>query len=167
MATVIDTLIVELGLDPKKFTTGQREAMSETRRALEEGKRGGKDIERQADAINNTLSKLKGQALKGQAQLLLAARRRRRNRAGRHHHEGGRERLAAVAHARGERPGDRGVAGGGEGGRRHRRGRRGAHDRPRQRVPAGRELPRADADPAGSSRRSTPSPSGSGAWASA
>jgi spore germination cell wall hydrolase CwlJ-like protein len=63
MATVIDTLIVELGLDPKKFTTGQREAMSETRRALEEGKRGGKDIERQADAINNTLSKLKGQAL--------------------------------------------------------------------------------------------------------
>jgi hypothetical protein len=38
MATVIDTLIVELGFDPKKFTKGQREAMSEARRALEEGK---------------------------------------------------------------------------------------------------------------------------------
>jgi uncharacterized protein YukE len=63
MATVIDTLIVELGLDPKKFTKGQREAMAEARRSIKEGRDAAKEIEARAEAINNTLSKVKGQAL--------------------------------------------------------------------------------------------------------
>jgi hypothetical protein len=45
MATVVDSLIVELGLDPSKFTKGQKEAAASFAKTKEEIRKTGKDIE--------------------------------------------------------------------------------------------------------------------------
>lgn len=45
MATVIDTLIVELGLDPKKFDKGQQEALARFKDTQDKAKRGADNIE--------------------------------------------------------------------------------------------------------------------------
>lgn len=46
MPTVIDSLVLELGLDPSKFTRGQREAMSQLRHFQEDAAKTGDLIER-------------------------------------------------------------------------------------------------------------------------
>ena len=48
MPTVIDALVVTLGLDPKNFTTGQKEAMASLKRTEEETEKRSKNIEAKA-----------------------------------------------------------------------------------------------------------------------
>lgn len=63
MAMVIDSLVVELGLDPKKFTDSQREALSSLRRFEEEAESQGKRVESQTKRINDLLLNFKREAL--------------------------------------------------------------------------------------------------------
>lgn len=70
MANVIDTLIVELGLDPKKFTKGQQEAMSSFKRAQEEQQRRAKSFEDVSNKVGQTFGKLRNQAMGFVAALL-------------------------------------------------------------------------------------------------
>lgn len=58
MPTVIDTLVVELGLDPKKLSQGQREAIQAFRRTQEEAKKQGDLIEEQQRRIGNVIGTL-------------------------------------------------------------------------------------------------------------
>lgn len=63
MATVIDTLVVELGLDPAKFTQGQKDALAAFKKTREEAIASGKDIEAQGKKINEFFGTLKREAL--------------------------------------------------------------------------------------------------------
>lgn len=63
MATVIDTLIVELGLDPKNFTKGQKDAIDSMRKMQEGAERGGKNIEAQGKKFSQFFGGIKQQAL--------------------------------------------------------------------------------------------------------
>jgi hypothetical protein len=47
LSTVIDSLVVELGLDPRKFTEGQREALAAFKKTQEGAEEFGKDIDAQ------------------------------------------------------------------------------------------------------------------------
>lgn len=63
MATVIDSLVVELGLDPTKFIKGQKEAQESFKQTGDEALKGGKDIEEQAKKSGEALGTIKTQAL--------------------------------------------------------------------------------------------------------
>jgi hypothetical protein len=62
-ATVIDSLVLELGLDPRKFTEGQRDALGALRKFQELAIAGGKQIESQGEKTAQFFSTLKRQVL--------------------------------------------------------------------------------------------------------
>jgi hypothetical protein len=63
MPTVIDSLVVTLGLDPSQFSKGQREALDAFKKTQEEAVKGGKAIEEQSKKSFESLSGIKTQAL--------------------------------------------------------------------------------------------------------
>lgn len=63
MANVIDELVVVLGLDPRQFTQGQREALEAFRKSKETAESFGKSIERSGRSMNDVLGVLKGGAV--------------------------------------------------------------------------------------------------------
>jgi hypothetical protein len=62
-ATVIDSLVVELGLDPSKFTRGQRDAVDSLRKFEDQAERSGKAIEAQSKKSLGLFSVLKREML--------------------------------------------------------------------------------------------------------
>jgi hypothetical protein len=70
MAQVVDTLVLELGLDPTKFTQGQREAMEAVRKMQGQLEQAGKEADAQGQKTENFFSGLKRQALGFGAALL-------------------------------------------------------------------------------------------------
>ena len=65
MPTVIDSFVLELGLDPSKFTRGQREAMDQLRKFQEASLSAGNQVESQSKRIFDLLSDFRRQALTG------------------------------------------------------------------------------------------------------
>lgn len=63
MPTVIDSLVLELGLDPAKFTQGQRDALNSLRQMQQESVAGGKQVEEQTRRIGNLLTDFRRQAV--------------------------------------------------------------------------------------------------------
>lgn len=63
MATIIDTLVVELGLDPKKLTQGQQQALASFKKTQEEALKSGKAVERAAERVQQYLGKIRNQAV--------------------------------------------------------------------------------------------------------
>lgn len=61
--TVIDSLIVELGLDPKKFTEGQKAALESFKRSQDSAIQFGQTIESQGKKIDDVFTSLKREAL--------------------------------------------------------------------------------------------------------
>ena len=61
--SVIDSLVVELSLDPSKLNKGQREALEAFKKTKEESVKSGKEIEEQAKKSGEALSGIKTQAL--------------------------------------------------------------------------------------------------------
>lgn len=70
MATVIDSLVVELGLDPTKFTKGQQQAVDALRKLQETAEKSSKGIQHGFDQLGNQLSGLTTYALKFTGALL-------------------------------------------------------------------------------------------------
>ena len=58
MATVIDSLIVELGLDPRKFNDGQRAALDAFKKTSEQARKSGREIEESGDKAAQSITKL-------------------------------------------------------------------------------------------------------------
>lgn len=63
MATVIDSLVIELGLDPKKFTAGQKQALADFKRLQEEGESRAKQVEERQRRIGTALEDIGTKAL--------------------------------------------------------------------------------------------------------
>lgn len=63
MATVIDALVVELGLDPSKFTKGLKEALEAAAKGKDALGKGGKEIEAGVKSMTETFSKLRDNVL--------------------------------------------------------------------------------------------------------
>src|SRR5580700_8805868 len=63
MATVVDSLVIELGLDPSKFTAGQRQALDSMRKFEQEAVRGGKEVEGAGKRIDQFFGTIKRGAL--------------------------------------------------------------------------------------------------------
>lgn len=63
MATVIDSFVVELGLDASKFTKGQREAYDAAKRLEEQQEKSAKNIEYSAGKAGDALGAVRTQAL--------------------------------------------------------------------------------------------------------
>jgi hypothetical protein len=63
MTTVLDAFVVEIGLDPKQFTRGQREALDSFKKTQEEALKGGKSIEEQSKKSMDALGGIKIQAV--------------------------------------------------------------------------------------------------------
>lgn len=63
MATVIDSLVVELGLDPTKLVKGQKEASDAFKKTGEQSVKGGKEIETQAVKTGEAIGGIRTQAL--------------------------------------------------------------------------------------------------------
>ena len=63
MTTVIDSLVVTLGLDPTQFSKGQREALDAFKKTQEEAVKGGKAVEEQSKRSMDALGGIKTQAL--------------------------------------------------------------------------------------------------------
>ena len=63
MAHVIDTLVVELGLDPKKFTDAQKRSLDDFKRGQEEFRKRGREIEDQGRKLDDAFASLKRGAL--------------------------------------------------------------------------------------------------------
>lgn len=63
MPTVIDSLVVELGLDPKKFTQGQKEALARFKELQEASRKGGKETEEAGRRIMDGFTAIKREAL--------------------------------------------------------------------------------------------------------
>lgn len=63
MKTVIDELVVELGLEPSKFTEGQKQALDSLKRTQEEALKVSKEIESHGKKINEFFSGLKREAI--------------------------------------------------------------------------------------------------------
>jgi hypothetical protein len=61
--SVIDSLVVELGLDPTKFTKGQRQALDAFKKTKEEAVNSGKAVEEQSKKSFEALGGIKTQAL--------------------------------------------------------------------------------------------------------
>lgn len=70
MATIIDSLVVELGLDSSKFTKGQQQAIDALRKLQEQAEKSSKGIKSGFENLSNDLSKLTSYALKFSAALL-------------------------------------------------------------------------------------------------
>ena len=64
MATVIDRLVVELGLDPKAFTKGQREAAAALLKTRQEAEKESQKIEKAIDSATAAVDRLARNALK-------------------------------------------------------------------------------------------------------
>lgn len=64
MATVVDRLVVELGLDPKAFAKGQKEAAAALLRTRKEAEKEGKAIEKAMDDAGASFERLARNALK-------------------------------------------------------------------------------------------------------
>lgn len=63
MTTVIDSLVLEIGLDPKKLSEGQRNALEDLRRFEQEAEKRAGGVEESAQKTGNALSGIKTQAL--------------------------------------------------------------------------------------------------------
>lgn len=63
MPTVIDSLILELGIDPAKFNKGQREAMAQLRSFQADAAKVGNDVERHGNRVVDLLSSFRREAL--------------------------------------------------------------------------------------------------------
>ena len=63
MATVIDALVVEFGLDPTKFTSGQKEVVKDIKDLGEQNKKLGDQIEKSAKGAAEQISKMRNQVL--------------------------------------------------------------------------------------------------------
>lgn len=63
MTTVIDELVVELGLEPSKFTEGQKQALDSLKRTQEEALKVSKEIEAHGKKINEFFGGLKREAV--------------------------------------------------------------------------------------------------------
>lgn len=63
MPTVLDSLVVELGLDPDKFAKGIREALGNFKKVHEEAKSRGTEVERTMKHSLETFSKIRNQVL--------------------------------------------------------------------------------------------------------
>lgn len=63
MATKIDTLIVELALDPTKFTDGQKKAIAALKQLEQQSEKSGQNLQHHTQALEGLFSKLKFQAL--------------------------------------------------------------------------------------------------------
>lgn len=61
--TVIDSLVIELGIDPSKFTAGEKEAMAAHKKTVDQLLAGGKEIESQGAKIDHYFGALKRGAL--------------------------------------------------------------------------------------------------------
>lgn len=59
MPTVIDALVVELGLDPKNFIGGQKEIEARLKRLIEEARKGGNEIESHGKKTDHYFKTLK------------------------------------------------------------------------------------------------------------
>lgn len=73
MATVIDELIVRLGLDPSKFTKGQKEAAAALAKTRAEIKKVGGEAEREVNSLGESVGNLRRAALGFTAALFGAA----------------------------------------------------------------------------------------------
>jgi hypothetical protein len=63
MATVLDSFVVTLGLDPTQFTKGQRTALDAFKKTQEEALKGGKAVEEQSKKSMDALGGIRKQAL--------------------------------------------------------------------------------------------------------
>lgn len=63
MPTVIDSLVLELGLDPKQFSQGAAQAVDSLRRMENESERAGKNFEAGGRKVNDVFTSLKREAL--------------------------------------------------------------------------------------------------------
>ena len=63
MPTVIDSLVLELGLDPSKFTRGQRDALDALRKLQEGTEKGGKEVEAHGRKLGDFFQGLKRQVV--------------------------------------------------------------------------------------------------------
>lgn len=63
MSMVIDSLVLELGLDASKFTAGQRDAIDSLRRMEERAKSSGTQVEAQSKKILDLLSSVRREAI--------------------------------------------------------------------------------------------------------
>jgi hypothetical protein len=61
--TIIDSLVVELGLDPAKFTKGQQEALDAARKLEEQTLKSGKNIEHSSQRSGDAIAGIRRQAL--------------------------------------------------------------------------------------------------------
>ena len=63
MPTVIDSLVVELGLDPKNFTQSQQKALDQLRKFQTEAAKAGKEIEASQRRVGESLNQMKREVL--------------------------------------------------------------------------------------------------------
>lgn len=63
MATVIDSLVILLGLDPKQFKQGQKEALDSQKKFKEEATKSTKEVEAQAKKATDSFGKLRNELL--------------------------------------------------------------------------------------------------------
>lgn len=63
MATVIDSLVVELGLDPSRFTAGQKKALDEFKKTQDEARRRAQEVEQQGRRTQQFFSGLQREAI--------------------------------------------------------------------------------------------------------
>lgn len=63
MQNVIDSLVLELGLDPSKFTKGQQDALNQLRRFREDSAKVGGEIERQGTNIIGLFTRFRSEVL--------------------------------------------------------------------------------------------------------
>jgi hypothetical protein len=63
MPTIIDSLVVELGLDPSKFTKGQQETLEKFKKLQDEASKGAKATEEQTRRLVNAVEVVKREAV--------------------------------------------------------------------------------------------------------
>lgn len=63
MPNVLDSFFIEIGLDPKNFTEGQKKVVDAFKKTQEEAKRRGKEIEEEGRRINNLMGRLRVEAI--------------------------------------------------------------------------------------------------------
>src|ERR1700685_2790197 len=63
MPTVIDSLVVELGLDPSKLSAGQRQALDQFKTLREQAVKEGKEVEAQGRRITDFFQRLQTEAI--------------------------------------------------------------------------------------------------------
>ncbi|CAN7373652.1 hypothetical protein LJR220_003331 [Bradyrhizobium sp. LjRoot220] len=64
MPTIIDSLVVELGLDPKKFTAGQRQALDEAKKLENQQLASAKNIEHASSRAGEAIGSVRTEALR-------------------------------------------------------------------------------------------------------